>query len=121
MGTRAVSARAGARCPDRGRRTPLRRGCLRCCANIDEGFIPSCNDPDVLTTRYSVGSYDAVKRNARSWFRWKASSPASPPAAVLHAALGMAAKAGDGGERCGYRVHRRRRRLEVSSTGCIRR
>src|SRR5882762_6872369 len=30
--------------------------------NIDEGFIPELYDPDVLTTRFSVGSYDAVKR-----------------------------------------------------------
>ena len=30
--------------------------------NIDEGFVPELYDPDVLTTRYSVGSFDAVKR-----------------------------------------------------------
>src|ERR1700694_4389206 len=34
--------------------------------NIDEGFIPELYDPDVLTTRYSVGSYDAVKRTPRT-------------------------------------------------------
>ena len=47
--------------------------------NIDEGFIPELYDPDVLTTRYSVGSYDAVKRT-RELVKWRASSPASPPA-----------------------------------------
>src|ERR1700741_3768072 len=30
--------------------------------NIDEGFIPELYDPDVLTTRFSVGSADAVRR-----------------------------------------------------------
>ena len=30
--------------------------------NIDEGFIPELYDPDVLTTRFSVGSFDAVRR-----------------------------------------------------------
>ena len=29
--------------------------------NIDEGFIPELYDPDVLTTRFSVGSFDAVQ------------------------------------------------------------
>ncbi len=30
--------------------------------NIDEGFVPELYDPDVLTTRYSVGAVDAVRR-----------------------------------------------------------
>lgn len=30
--------------------------------NIDEGFVPELYDPDVLTTRFSVGAFDAVKR-----------------------------------------------------------
>ena len=30
--------------------------------NIDEGFVPELYDPDVLTTRFSVGAADAVRR-----------------------------------------------------------
>ncbi|MDX6342931.1 MAG: [CysO sulfur-carrier protein]-thiocarboxylate-dependent cysteine synthase, partial [Trebonia sp.] len=30
--------------------------------NIDEGFVPELYDPEILTTRFSVGSFDAVKR-----------------------------------------------------------
>src|ERR671919_962934 len=30
--------------------------------NIDEGFIPELYDAGVLTTRFSVGSFDAIKR-----------------------------------------------------------
>ena len=30
--------------------------------NLDEGFVPELYDPDVLTARYSVGSYDALRR-----------------------------------------------------------
>src|SRR3982074_1528726 len=62
--------------------------------NIDEGFIPELYDPDVLTTRYSVGSYDAIKRP-----RELVQVEGIFAGAVLHAALGMAAKALDAGER----------------------
>ena len=30
--------------------------------NIDEGFVPELYDPEILTTRYSVGAFDAIKR-----------------------------------------------------------
>ena len=30
--------------------------------NLDEGFVPELYDPSVLTGRYSVGSYDALRR-----------------------------------------------------------
>src|SRR5687767_1313898 len=30
--------------------------------NIDEGFIPELYDPAVLTTRYSVGAFEAIRR-----------------------------------------------------------
>jgi cysteine synthase B len=66
--------------------------------NIDEGFIPELYDPDVLTTRYSVGSYDAVKRT-RELVQVEGIFAGISTGAVLHAALGMAAKAVKSGER----------------------
>ncbi|MEW2483351.1 cysteine synthase [Mycobacterium sp. NPDC049093] len=66
--------------------------------NIDEGFIPELYDPDVLTTRFSVGSYDAVKRT-RDLVTREGIFAGISTGAVLHAALGMAAKAVKAGER----------------------
>ena len=66
--------------------------------NIDEGFIPELYDPDVLTTRYSVGSYDAIKRT-RELVQVEGIFAGISSGAVLHAALGMAAKAVKAGER----------------------
>ena len=60
--------------------------------NIDEGFIPELYDPEVLTTRFSVGSYDAVKRT-RELVQVEGIFAGISTGAVLHAALGMAAKA----------------------------
>jgi len=65
--------------------------------NIDEGFIPELYDPDVLTTRFSVGSYDAVKRT-RELVQVEGIFAGISTGAVLHAALGMAAKALKAGE-----------------------
>ena len=66
--------------------------------NIDEGFIPELYDPDVLTTRYSVGSYDAIKRT-RELVQVEGIFAGISTGAVLQAALGMAAKAVKAGER----------------------
>jgi [CysO sulfur-carrier protein]-thiocarboxylate-dependent cysteine synthase len=66
--------------------------------NIDEGFIPELYDPEVLTTRYSVGSYDAVKRT-RELVQVEGIFAGISTGAVLHAALGMATKAIKSGER----------------------
>ncbi len=68
--------------------------------NIDEGFIPPelYDPPEVLTTRYSVGSYDAVRRT-RDLVQVEGGIFAGiSTGAVLHAALGMAAKAVKDGE-----------------------
>jgi [CysO sulfur-carrier protein]-thiocarboxylate-dependent cysteine synthase len=65
--------------------------------NIDEGFIPELYDPDILTTRFSVGSYDAVKRT-RELMQVEGIFAGISTGAVLHAALGMAAKALKAGE-----------------------
>lgn len=66
--------------------------------NIDEGFIPELYDPDVLTTRFSVGSFDAIKRTRELVTREGIFAGVSS-GAILHAALGMAAKAVKAGER----------------------
>lgn len=60
--------------------------------NIDEGFIPELYDPGVLTTRFSVGSYDAVKRT-RELVQVEGIFAGISTGAVLHAALGMADRA----------------------------
>jgi len=65
--------------------------------NIDEGFVPELYDPDVLTTRFSVGSYDAVKRT-RELVQTEGIFAGISTGAVLHAALGVAAKARTAGE-----------------------
>ncbi|MCV7155080.1 cysteine synthase [Mycolicibacterium pyrenivorans] len=66
--------------------------------NIDEGFIPELYDPEVLTTRYSVGSFDAIKRT-RELVQVEGIFAGISTGAILHAALGMAAKAVKAGER----------------------
>ncbi|MUM16277.1 cysteine synthase [Mycobacterium sp. CBMA271] len=66
--------------------------------NIDEGFIPELYDPEVLTTRFSVGSFDAVRRT-RELVQVEGIFAGISSGAILHAALGMAAKAVKAGER----------------------
>ncbi len=66
--------------------------------NLDEGFVPELYDPDVLTTRYSVGAADAVRRT-RELVDSEGIFAGISTGAVLHAALGVAAKARQAGER----------------------
>jgi len=66
--------------------------------NIDEGFVPELYDPDVLTTRFSVGSADAVRRT-RELVQLEGIFAGISTGAVLHAALGMSAKAVKAGTR----------------------
>ncbi len=66
--------------------------------NIDEGFIPELYEPQVLTTRFSVGSFDAIKRT-REMVQREGIFAGISTGAVLHAALGVAAKAVKAGER----------------------
>ena len=66
--------------------------------NIDEGFVPELYDPEVLTTRYSVGAFDAVRRT-REIVEVEGIFAGISTGAILHAALGMAAKAVKAGER----------------------
>lgn len=65
--------------------------------NVDEGFIPELYDPDVLTTRFSVSSGDALRRT-RELLATEGIFAGVSTGAALHAALGMAAKAVKAGE-----------------------
>ncbi|REE98640.1 PLP-dependent cysteine synthase family protein [Thermomonospora umbrina] len=66
--------------------------------NIDEGFIPELYDDSVLTTRFSVGSNDALRRT-RELLEQEGIFAGISTGGALHAALGMAAKAVKAGER----------------------
>jgi cysteine synthase B len=65
--------------------------------NLDEGFVPELYDPDVLTTRFSVGPRDAVRRT-RELLEQEGIFAGISTGAILHAALGLAAKAVKAGE-----------------------
>ncbi|MBO0840084.1 MAG: cysteine synthase [Sciscionella sp.] len=60
--------------------------------NLDEGFVPELYDPDVLTGRYSVGAYDALRRT-RQLLESEGIFAGISTGAVLHAALAAAEKA----------------------------
>ncbi|MGK5545402.1 PLP-dependent cysteine synthase family protein [Streptomyces sp. URMC 127] len=65
--------------------------------NLDEGFVPELYDASVLTTRFSVGSQDAVRRT-RELLSEEGIFAGVSTGAVLHAALGVARKAERAGE-----------------------
>jgi cysteine synthase len=60
--------------------------------NLDEGFIPELYDESLLTTRYSVGPLDALRRT-RELLEKEGIFAGISTGAILHAAIGMAAKA----------------------------
>ncbi len=66
--------------------------------NLDEGFVPELYDGSVLTSRYSVGPRDAVRR-VRELLDNEGIFAGFSTGAVLHAALGIAAKAVTDGRR----------------------
>ena len=65
--------------------------------NLDEGFVPELYDPDVLTGRYSVGSYDALRRT-RQLLEVEGIFAGISTGAILHAALAVAEKVAGTGE-----------------------
>jgi len=65
--------------------------------NLDEGFVPELYDPDVLTTRFSVGPRDALRRT-RELLDQEGIFAGISTGAILHAALGLAQKAVKAGE-----------------------
>ncbi|MFC0437238.1 PLP-dependent cysteine synthase family protein [Kutzneria buriramensis] len=66
--------------------------------NLDEGFVPELYDPDVLTGRYSVGSYDALRRT-RQLLETEGIFAGISTGAILHAALAAAEKSAAAGKR----------------------
>jgi cysteine synthase B len=66
--------------------------------NVDEGFIPELYDPSILTTRFSVGSRDALRR-VRQLVEEEGIFAGISTGAILHAAIAMAGKALAAGER----------------------
>ena len=65
--------------------------------NLDEGFVPELYDESVLTTRYSVGPRDAVRR-VRELLDQEGIFAGISTGAILHAAIGLGQKAAKAGE-----------------------
>jgi cysteine synthase B len=65
--------------------------------NLDEGFVPELYDPEVLTGRYSVGSFDALRRT-RELVEREGIFAGISTGGVLHAALAVAEKAAGGND-----------------------
>ena len=65
--------------------------------NLDEGFIPELYDETLLTSRFSVGPRDAVRRT-RELLEVEGIFAGVSTGAILHAALGTAQKAVKAGE-----------------------
>ena len=66
--------------------------------NLDEGFVPELYDETLIDARFSVGPRDAVRR-VRELLDAEGIFAGISTGAILHAALGMAAKAVKAGER----------------------
>ncbi|MBU3066728.1 cysteine synthase [Nocardia sp. NEAU-G5] len=66
--------------------------------NLEEGFVPELYDESVLTSRFSVGPYDAVRRT-RELVLQEGIFAGISTGAILHAALGIAGKALKAGRR----------------------
>jgi cysteine synthase len=66
--------------------------------NIDEGFVPELYDKTILTSRFSVTSYDALRRT-RDLVEHEGIFAGISTGAILHAALGVADRAVSKGER----------------------
>jgi cysteine synthase B len=66
--------------------------------NLDEGFVPELYDAELIDTRFSVGPRDAVRR-VRELLELEGIFAGISTGAILHAALGQAAKAVKAGER----------------------
>jgi cysteine synthase len=66
--------------------------------NLDEGFVPELYDESVLTSRFAVGPRDAVRR-VRELIDNEGIFAGISTGAILHAALGVAARAARDGRR----------------------
>lgn len=65
--------------------------------NIDEGFVPELYDASVLTSRFSVTSYDALRRT-RDLIEHEGIFAGISTGAILHAALSVAERVAGRGE-----------------------
>jgi len=65
--------------------------------NLDEGFVPELYDASLIDSRFSVGPRDAVRR-VRELLEREGIFAGISTGAILHAALGQAAKAQRAGE-----------------------
>lgn len=65
--------------------------------NLDEGFVPELYDPEVLTSRYSVGGFDALRRT-RQLVEQEGIFAGISTGGVLHASLAVAEKAAGGSD-----------------------
>src|SRR3954447_3635097 len=65
--------------------------------NLDEGFVPELYDASLIDSRFSVGPRDAVRR-VRELLELEGIFAGISTGAILHAALGQAAKAIKAGE-----------------------
>jgi cysteine synthase B len=65
--------------------------------NLDEGFVPELYDPQYVTSRFSVGSRDAVRR-VRELLEREGIFAGLSSGAIVHAALAQAARADKAGE-----------------------
>jgi len=59
--------------------------------NLDEGFVPELYDESILTSRFSVGPLDALRRT-RELLEVEGIFAGISTGAILHAALGIAAR-----------------------------
>ncbi|MEO5710887.1 MAG: cysteine synthase [Nocardioidaceae bacterium] len=66
--------------------------------NLDEGFVPELYDASLIDARFSVGPRDAVRR-VRELLECEGIFAGISTGAILHAALGQAAKSVQAGER----------------------
>ncbi|HSE72330.1 MAG TPA: cysteine synthase [Nocardioidaceae bacterium] len=66
--------------------------------NLDEGFVPELYDETLIDSRFSVGPRDAVRRT-RELLELEGIFAGISTGAILHAALGQAAKSVKAGER----------------------
>ncbi|MCW2597688.1 MAG: cysteine synthase, partial [Jatrophihabitans sp.] len=66
--------------------------------NIDEGFVPELYDDSVLTSRFSVTSYDALRRT-RDLIDHEGIFAGISTGAILHAALAVGDRVAGKGER----------------------
>jgi [CysO sulfur-carrier protein]-thiocarboxylate-dependent cysteine synthase len=66
--------------------------------NLDEGFVPELYDEKLIDARFSVGPRDAVRR-VRELLELEGIFAGISTGAILHAALGQAAKSVKAGER----------------------